>query len=68
MEIITVQKIIAMIDHTLTELKVSSLDEEEWPMHDEYYFGATHTLNNLRDHLQSCIEAELNSAENETRE
>jgi len=58
MDTTTIQGIIKMINHNLTELEVNSID-----MRDEYYFGAKHTLNNLRKHLQEYIEAELNKAE-----
>lgn len=59
MDIISVQEIIEMINVKTKSIRSNYPDE-----------GAKRTIGlyELKEHLQSFIEAELNSAENETRE
>lgn len=61
MDIITVQKIIAMIDTRLDHY------EQLGCLNDNQYEAQTELIN-LSSHLQSFIEAELNAAENQTAE
>lgn len=61
MDTTTVLAIIEMIDARLANL-------ENTTMHIEDYLGADRALTELQQHLQSFIEAELNSAENQTVE
>ena len=70
----TVMQIIKMIEQEEKHLWEKMFDQEVKRfhecndsdaelMHDEYYYGAANTLINLKKHLQSYIEAELNKAE-----
>lgn len=71
MDIITVQQIIKMIDYRLKQnsIEFNSVHPDDMP--DEMYYrllGADNELMHLNEELQSFIEAELNSAENQTVE
>ena len=61
MDTTTVLAIIEMIDARLANL-------ENTTMHIEDYLGADRALTELQTHLQSFIEGQLNSAENQTVE
>ena len=66
MDTTTVMQIIKMIEQE--EKRLQEHDDDEWPMDNEYYYGATHTLTNLKEELQSFIEGQLNAVENSTGE
>jgi histidinol dehydrogenase len=67
MDIITVQKITEMIEISCNNL-AEHLNKENTNADREYLLGGIHQLEALNQHLQLYIEAELNAAENETRE
>lgn len=71
MDTTTVLKIIEMIDDRLQKnsMDFNSVPWEEMP--DEVYYrsiGEESGLTELKDHLQSFIEAQLNAEENKTGE
>jgi hypothetical protein len=61
MDTTTVLAIIEMIEARLANL-------ENTTMHIEDYLGADRALTELQNHLQSYIDGQLNSAENQTVE
>lgn len=65
MDTTTVLEIISMLDN---QINIADKKARESYPSDLSYLYQTASLTAFRDHLQTFIEAELNSAENETRE
>jgi len=70
MDIITVQTIIAMLDRQIDMINGYALHNKGGLTETEAIsaIAGRNTLNQLKDHLQSFIEAELNAEENKTVE
>jgi hypothetical protein len=73
MDTTTVLAIIKMIDtrHSSDEARYTDLLYGMYPPNEEtksYFRGKAESLDELRNHLQSFIEGQLNAEENETRE
>jgi len=67
MDTTTVLQIIRMLDHRLDATVNNIVNSQE--KSDKYYFiGKAEGYEELRDHLQSFIEGQLNAAENQTVE
>jgi hypothetical protein len=64
MDTTTVQEIIEIIDNKIRNFAKGPLDG----MPDDFTIGEEFGMKQIRDHLQSYIEAQVNAAENQTGE
>lgn len=64
MDITTVLEIIEMIDNKIRNFRRGPLDG----MPDDFTIGEESGMQQIRDHLQSLIESQLNAEENKTEQ